>query len=50
MVDFAWIAIKPDTVPTLPAAILAHHLASFGLLCFPLAFPHLSRFTCLNGG
>lgn len=42
-------AIKPDTVPILPPAILAHHLASFSLVCFPVFYPRLAIYTCLNG-
>lgn len=47
--DFAWILIEPDAVPSMPNVILLHHFVTFVLLCFPLQYPHLARYTCWDG-
>lgn len=48
--DFAWLVAQPEAVPSLPKVILAHHVVTFVLLCFPLAYPALAVFTCWVSG
>lgn len=47
--DFTWVLIEPNAVPSLPNVILLHHFVTFVLLCFPLRYPHLARYTCWDG-
>eukprot|EP00887_Chlorella_sp_A99_P006037 scaffold22.g6037.t1 len=49
VVDCVWVAAQPDCVPSLPRVILFHHAATAVLLYFPLRYPELGVFTCLDG-
>ena len=46
LADLVWLVAQPDAVPSLPNVIIAHHVVTFVLLCFPLAYPALAVFTC----
>jgi hypothetical protein len=39
----------PDTLPSMPWIILAHHIITFLLLLFPLRHPEYANFTCWDG-
>lgn len=46
LADLVWLVVQPEAVPSLPNVIIAHHVVTFALLCFPLAYPTLAIFTC----
>jgi hypothetical protein len=46
LMDFAWVAVEPDAVPSLPYVILLHHAVTVVLLSFPLRYAHLAKYTC----
>lgn len=47
--DFTWVVVEPHAVPSLPNVILLHHFVTFVLLCFPLRYAHLAKYTCWDG-
>ncbi|KAL4438481.1 hypothetical protein ABPG77_000129 [Micractinium sp. CCAP 211/92] len=49
LLDMAWVLVIPDAVPSLPGVILLHHFVTACLLCIPLRYPHLHRYTCIDG-
>lgn len=49
LVDFVWLVIQPDAVPSLPNVILVHHVVTLVLLYFPLKYNELAIYTCWDG-
>lgn len=47
--DLVWLLLQPECVPSLSGVIVAHHIVTLGLLSFPLRYPHLGLFACLDG-
>ena len=45
LLDFVWVALQPDAVPSLSLVILFHHVVTAVLLAVPLAHPHLHWYT-----
>lgn len=49
LIDFIWLVIQPEAVPSLPNVILAHHVVTVVLLYFPLRYNELGIYTCIDG-
>jgi len=49
LIDFVWLLIQPDAVPSLSSVILAHHVVTVALLYFPLKYSELAIYTCWDG-
>ena len=49
LIDFVWLIVQPDAVPSLPNVILLHHVVTVVLLYFPLRYNELGIYTCIDG-
>ena len=49
LVDFVWLIVQPEAVPSLPNVILGHHVVTMILLYFPLKYNELAIYTCWDG-
>lgn len=49
ILDLIWIVWIPDAIPSLPSAIIIHHIVAIMLICIPLCYPDLSCFASLDG-
>lgn len=49
LIDFIWLIVQPEAVPSLPNVILAHHVVTVALLYFPLRYNELGIYTCIDG-
>ena len=49
LIDFVWLVVQPEAVPSLPNVILLHHVVTVVLLYFPLRYNELGIYTCIDG-